>query len=166
MARSNRWISDHRRQAVYDADGRRCWYCDITEEELQQDEERPYLTLDHLTPCCRWPAWRERKGDSPNNVRNLVTACWHCNDRKRTLTVAEYLADDPDRLAAIRLQVRDKRKLTRRTEWWRIELATRKRLHDAVVARMREHLNDGTTVRVDGADYMLVPYVPDEDIPF
>ena len=63
--------------------GRKCAYCDA---------EHTPLTIDHIHP--------RSKGGS-DRVSNLTLACFPCNQRKSNRDVAEFLANDPRRLARI-----------------------------------------------------------------
>lgn len=68
--------------------GRRCAYCDAENVPLQ---------VEHIVSKAR--------GGS-NRISNLCLACEPCNRRKGALSVEEFLAHDPKRLAAIRVQAK------------------------------------------------------------
>ncbi|WP_367043048.1 RNA-guided endonuclease IscB [Streptomyces sp. Je 1-332] len=68
--------------------GRVCAYCGATGVPLN---------IDHILPS-------SRSGSS--RVSNLVLACAPCNQAKGSKPVAEFLADQPERLARIRAQTR------------------------------------------------------------
>jgi len=61
------------RENIYKRDNYECVYCG--------DNNRKYLTLDHVIP--------QSKGGS-NSWDNLVTACKKCNHEKADLTLKEY----------------------------------------------------------------------------
>ena len=73
------------RSYVFHRDGRVCVYCG------RRDAER--YELDHIVP---------RSLHGSDRVSNLAVSCHECNVRKGNVSVAEFLAGDPDRLAAIR----------------------------------------------------------------
>ena len=75
---------------IFTRDHWQCQYCD-----KPGIKDRP-LTLDHIIP--------ESKG-GPTVVGNLITACQQCNISKANLSLAEFLGDDPERLARIQKQV-------------------------------------------------------------
>jgi 5-methylcytosine-specific restriction endonuclease McrA len=77
------------REYVFEKFGRHCVYCGAVDVPLN---------LDHVVP-------RSRGGSS--RVSNLVPSCIPCNqDRKKALSIEEFLADDPKRLAAIKAQLK------------------------------------------------------------
>lgn len=91
--------------------GRKCAYCDA---------EHAPLTIDHIHP-------RSRGGS--DRVSNLTLACFPCNQRKGNRDVAEFLAQDPKRLARIEAQrktpLRDAAAVnSTRWELWRQLVAT------------------------------------------
>lgn len=72
-----KWISNHRRLAIYLRDGLACAYCG------QGIEEGIRLTLDHLVPYCA--------KDKPDNTSsNLVTACISCNSSRGDRDLAAF----------------------------------------------------------------------------
>ncbi len=73
------------RSYVFHRDGHVCAYCG------RRDAER--YELDHIVP-------RSRGGS--DRASNLVVACSDCNSAKGNAPVTEFLADNPDTLAAIR----------------------------------------------------------------
>ena len=73
------------RSYVFHRDGRRCVYCSRTDAERYE--------LDHVVP---------RSLGGSDRVSNLVVSCRECNARKGNRTVADFLAERPDRLAAVR----------------------------------------------------------------
>ena len=75
---------------IFTRDHWQCQYCD-----KPGIKHRP-LTLDHIIP--------ESKG-GPTVVGNLVTACQQCNTKKTNLSLVQFLAEDPERLASIQRQV-------------------------------------------------------------
>ena len=76
------------REYLLERDNRHCAYCGRTHLPLN---------LDHVIP-------RARGGS--NRPSNLVLACIKCNDEKGTTSVEEFLAHDPERLAAIKAQLK------------------------------------------------------------
>ena len=76
------------REYLFEKWGRKCVYCGV---------EHVPLNLDHLHPKAR--------GGS-NRVSNLAPSCVPCNTRKGTTPLAEFLAKDPKRLAAIWAQAK------------------------------------------------------------
>ena len=72
------------RSYVFHRDGRRCTYCGTARAERYE--------LDHIIP-------RSRGGT--NRVSNLVASCHGCNVAKGNMSVEDFLADKPARLAAI-----------------------------------------------------------------
>jgi 5-methylcytosine-specific restriction endonuclease McrA len=68
--------------------GRRCAYCDKSDVPLQ---------IEHLHP-------RARGGT--NRITNLTLACQACNQAKDAMPVADFLAEQPQRLARIQAQAK------------------------------------------------------------
>ncbi len=73
------------RSYVFHRDGRICAYCG------RKDAKR--YEMDHIVP---------KSAGGSDRVANLVVSCHDCNARKGNLSVEEYLAEDPWRLAAVR----------------------------------------------------------------
>ncbi len=73
------------RSYIFHRDGARCLYCGDAKSERYE--------LDHIVP-------RSRGGT--DRVSNLVVSCQDCNVSKSNLSVEEFLADRPARLAAVR----------------------------------------------------------------
>ena len=73
------------RSYVFHRDGRRCVYCD--------NERAERYEVDHVVP---------RSLGGTDRVSNLVVSCHDCNVRKGNRPVAEFLAERPDRLMAVR----------------------------------------------------------------
>ena len=73
------------RSYVFHRDSRRCAYCGTTKAERYE--------LDHIVP---------KNAGGTDRVSNLVVSCRDCNAAKSNRTLAEFLADRPARLAAIR----------------------------------------------------------------
>ncbi len=73
------------RSYIFHRDGHRCAYCGNSRAERYE--------LDHIVPRSRGGA---------NRVSNLVVSCHDCNVEKGNLSVEEFLASRPARLAAIR----------------------------------------------------------------
>ena len=73
------------RSYVFHRDGRRCAYCGSTQAERYE--------LDHIVP---------KSLGGADRVSNLVVACQGCNIAKANVSVEEFLAGKPARLAAIR----------------------------------------------------------------
>lgn len=72
-----KWITNHRRLALYLRDGLACAYCG------QGIEEGVRLTLDHIEPYSA--------GEKPDNSSgNLVTACVSCNSSRGTRSLPEF----------------------------------------------------------------------------
>ena len=72
-----KWISHHRRLAIYLRDGLSCSYCG------QGIEEGVRLTLDHIVPYSA--------GGKPDNTsENLVTACVSCNSSRGDRDLAVF----------------------------------------------------------------------------
>jgi 5-methylcytosine-specific restriction endonuclease McrA len=77
------------REYVFEKFGRHCVYCGAVDAPLN---------LDHVVP-------RSRGGS--NRVSNLVPSCIPCNqDRKKVLSIEEFLAHDPKHLAAVKAQLK------------------------------------------------------------
>jgi hypothetical protein len=76
------------REYLFEKWGRKCVYCDA---------ENVPLNIDHVHP--------KAKGGS-NRVSNLVPACVPCNKEKDDQWVDKYLANDPERLAKIKEQLK------------------------------------------------------------
>ena len=72
------------RSYVFHRDGRRCAYCGTARTE--------HYELDHIVP---------RSHGGMNRVSNLVVTCQSCNIAKGNMSVEEFLAGKPARLAAI-----------------------------------------------------------------
>ena len=72
-----KWITRHKRLAIYLRDGLACAYCGSAIEDGAK------LTLDHLQ--CR------HTGGS-NHESNLVTCCVRCNSSRSDRSVAEFCA--------------------------------------------------------------------------
>jgi len=70
------------RMSVYLRDSFRCQYQNCPSAHPLSPEE---LTYDHVIPKDLW------QGDKAQmtNWENIVTACWHCNQRKRNRTPAQ-----------------------------------------------------------------------------
>jgi 5-methylcytosine-specific restriction endonuclease McrA len=68
--------------------GRKCAYCDAKGVSLQ---------IEHVYP-------RSKYGES--RVDRLTIACDHCNDKKGTQEITEFLKNDPERLAHILAQMK------------------------------------------------------------
>ena len=66
---------------------RSCAYCDATNVPLQ---------IEHVVP---------RSNGGSNRVSNLALACNPCNDAKNNLSIEQFLARDPVRLARIKKQL-------------------------------------------------------------
>lgn len=149
MRRSNRWIGEAKRQALYERDGHRCHYCDIALEQLQETA-RPYLTLDHLVP------------GTNNDPSNLITCCHLCNSRKGLL---DYRVFAPERAREIKAAAG--RGYKRLWAKHKVLLAVERALPAAVDSHLREMLDRGYSHDIDGEPYVLVPLVLDDsDIPF
>ena len=73
------------RSYVFHRDGRVCGYCGSTQAGRYE--------LDHIVP---------KSLGGTDRVSNLVVCCRECNAEKANKTVAEFLADRPARLTAIR----------------------------------------------------------------
>ena len=73
------------RSYVFHRDGHRCAYCENARAERYE--------LDHVVP--------KSLGGS-DRVSNLVVSCHDCNEAKGNALVSEFLADSPERLAAVR----------------------------------------------------------------
>ena len=73
------------RSYVFHRDGAKCVYCGNAKAERYE--------LDHIVPRSRGGA---------NRVSNLVVSCHDCNVEKDNLSVEEFLADRPARLAKVR----------------------------------------------------------------
>ena len=77
----------HRREYIATQWGHRCGYCDTGDWE-----DGRKFTLDHVLAKSR---------GGTDDLWNLVYACAPCNNRKDTILVEEFLAEDPERLARI-----------------------------------------------------------------
>lgn len=72
-----KWITHHRRLAIYLRDGLACVYCGLGIEDGVR------LTLDHLVP--------HSTTTKPNNkTENLVTACATCNSSRGNRDVDDF----------------------------------------------------------------------------
>ncbi len=69
------WIRPEKRLALYLRDGLACAYCGDSLEDGAQ------LTLDHLKPVSQ---------GGRHDATNLVTACTHCNSRRKARTVRGF----------------------------------------------------------------------------
>jgi hypothetical protein len=67
---------------------RRCAYCGATGVPLE---------MDHVIPASK---------NGSNSVSNLTIACRSCNQRKSNRDLDEFLADDPERLEAIKAKLK------------------------------------------------------------
>jgi len=74
---SSHWISETKREAIYESDGRRCIYCGAPEGEGTES-----LTLDHLFP---------QKLGGGHEAWNLATCCLSCNSAKQETSVDKFL---------------------------------------------------------------------------
>lgn len=72
------------RSYVFHRDGRKCGYCGSSRKERYE--------LDHIVP---------KSLGGTDSVSNLVVCCRECNTAKGNMTVAEFLADRPARLAEV-----------------------------------------------------------------
>ena len=81
-AHTKNWIRKDKRLAIYLRDGMACAYCGKGVEESGMA-----LTLDHL--LCR------SKGGG-NHEGNLLTCCHHCNCRRKTMDLGEWLEQEMD----------------------------------------------------------------------
>lgn len=87
MRRTNQgsnWIRRSTRLAIYTRDAHRCVYCQRKVYAGRGTNGSYAAHLDHVVPC-------ELGGSS--RADNLVTACRHCNDAKRELSLRAFLAD-------------------------------------------------------------------------
>lgn len=94
------WIRRSTRLALYLRDGNRCTYCGCKVRPGRGTKGAWAAHLDHVVPC-------ELGGTSRPD--NLVTACRHCNDAKRELSLRAFLADLAARgvdVAAVAARVR------------------------------------------------------------
>ena len=81
----------HIRHYIFNRDNWTCLYCG------KPGTDKNPLTLDHVIP--------ESQG-GPSRVHNLVTACLNCNTKKKkSRPVAEFLANEPEKLAKIHQQL-------------------------------------------------------------
>ena len=78
------------RHYILHRDNWQCQYCGRTGTKAKP------LTLDHVIP--------ESRG-GPTVVGNLVAACQKCNTKKSNRPLADFLAQDPERLTKIQKQV-------------------------------------------------------------
>lgn len=72
----SKWITHHKRLAIYLRDGLACCYCG------EGIEDGATLSLDHITPHCQ--------GGS-NHETNLVTSCKRCNSSRGDRDVAAFV---------------------------------------------------------------------------
>ena len=98
MRRAKKWITPIRRWSIHLRDRMRCTYCEAPANEILQDIDN-FLTLDHILPICKG-GWHQS--------RNLVTACWRCNEIKgrRLLRDAAPLLDSNYNTLFLRVQRR------------------------------------------------------------
>tara|TARA_R100000426_G_scaffold78609_1_gene56152 strand:+ start:270 stop:722 length:453 start_codon:yes stop_codon:yes gene_type:complete len=80
------WIAREKRQAIYFRDQRKCWYCGMSESQIEKDNIKRNdfwnsLSLDHIVP--------DSQGGS-NLANNLITCCKRCNSKRGTKTIAEF----------------------------------------------------------------------------
>ena len=71
------------RLQTFRRDGFVCQYCDSRDGPFE---------CDHVLPVA---------AGGPSHISNLITACKDCNRRKRSMPLSVFLADQPERLAAI-----------------------------------------------------------------
>lgn len=67
---------------IFDRDGWCCQICGVSVTRSCGVRDDRYATIDHIIPVSR---------NGPHNRRNLQTACWSCNSRKRASTVGQQL---------------------------------------------------------------------------
>jgi len=75
----SKWIRPEKRLAIYLRDGMACAYCG---RGIEDTDESPQLTLDHITP--------RSKGGS-NEATNLITACVRCNSRRKDMPLRTFI---------------------------------------------------------------------------
>jgi hypothetical protein len=80
------WIRDLKRKRIYERDGWRCIWCGgkLTFRDEQRGDSP---TLDHVLP---------RALGGSNAADNLVTACRHCNQKRRHTTAVEWCGTFPN----------------------------------------------------------------------
>lgn len=87
-------IRKNARNAVYARDNHTCHYCGIVLPapellpELNYPEHGNHLTLDHIIP---------RSEGGGNNVYNLVTACFECNNERGDREYIEFYSEMKER---------------------------------------------------------------------
>lgn len=72
-------VPKSKRQAIYARDGHRCVYCNV-EVGAVASHTVGRATLDHLIP------------NRDDSQKNLVTACFSCNQAKKNIGYREFLA--------------------------------------------------------------------------
>ena len=87
------------REYVLQRDKRTCQYCGKTRLKLETD---------HIVPESR---------NGPYRISNLITACRKCNQAKSSMSLEEFLRDDPERLEKVRAQLKESLSSATQMNW-------------------------------------------------
>jgi hypothetical protein len=102
------WLFVTTRWAIYLRDGLACVYCDATIQELLEEADGNFLTVDHL---------RARTKGGRNDPANLVTCCYACNCAKGTKSLSAWCRAEGWDARSLRKRVA--RRARRPIENWR-----------------------------------------------
>jgi hypothetical protein len=93
----SQYIFPTTRWAIYFRDDLSCVYCGITMQELLEERDGNFLTLDHV---------KHRSKGGGHEGSNLVTACFSCNVWRGTKSTAAFARDLGLKPSALQSRIR------------------------------------------------------------